>query len=273
MIIIRNQPQSENQLTSSSYSTEQNEIIAKMSRYNNKYSFLNHEHLKFVLHLRLEIINSARNLYASKAKFTTFERAHCNENYWQLTAQGGFKLKSGVKPSVAIKDIYENGLLYGFECATAMVIIFYTGVLSSIDSRQFDRLYQGLYLRDWQSDEDLPIYTNRGNDYLPGDCLYFNNPQFNPNTPQWQGENAIDLGNDLYFGHGIGIKTAEGIIEALNKRRSAQATESAHLLSQVTRIDDNYLYQFSRVYSRNNETTFIATNSIVVRVGRNIVSL
>ncbi|MBM7605479.1 protein-glutamine gamma-glutamyltransferase [Metabacillus crassostreae] len=273
MIIIGNQLQNENQLTSSSLSSEQNEMIAKMSRYNNKYSFLNNEHFQFVLQLRLAIIKSARNLYASKAKFTTFARAHCNGDFWHLTPQGGFKLKSGVSPSMAINDIYENGRLYGFECATAMVIIFYSAVLHSIEKEQFDRLYQGLYLRDWQSDEDLPIYTNRGNDYLPGDCLYFDNPQFNPDTPHWQGENAIDLGNDLFFGHGIGIKTAEGIIEALNKRRASYATESAHLLSQVTRIDDKYLYQFSRDYSRNNELNFITTNSIVGKIGCNCLTL
>ncbi|MFV2050776.1 protein-glutamine gamma-glutamyltransferase, partial [Metabacillus sp. YM-086] len=111
----------------------------------------------------------------------------------------------------------------------------------------------------------LPIYTRRGNDYLPGDCLYFDNPQFNPKTPQWRGENVIDLGNDLYFGHGIGIKTADGIIESLNKRRKAYATESAYLLSQVTRLDNRYLYQFSN--TRAQIPTFLASKTIVSKLG------
>ena len=56
-------------------------------------------------------------------------------------------------------------------------------------------------------------------DYLPGDCRYFNNPDVDPLTPEWQGENAIDLSGGMYYGHGIGIKTADKIIEILNHNR------------------------------------------------------
>lgn len=266
MIYIGNRFVNGNELKSSTYKAEQNEIIDKMSRYQERYSFFNLQHFQFTLQLRYSIIQAARQLFASKAKFTTFESARSNERYWTLTEQGGFKLKSGVRPSDAINDIFQNGTLYGFECATGIVIIFYKAVLDSINDSQFNRIYQGLYLRDWQSDNDLPIYTRRGNDYLPGDCLYFDNPQFNPKTPQWRGENVIDLGNDLYFGHGIGIKTAEGIIESLNNRRKPYATESAYLLSQVTRLDDQYLYQFS---TRGDELPFLTSRTIVTKIGSN----
>ncbi|WP_273124015.1 protein-glutamine gamma-glutamyltransferase [Metabacillus sp. HB246100] len=273
MITIGNKVASGNQLSSQSLSPEQIEMVEKMNRYPNNYVFSSYSHFQFTLMLRQHIIQASRNLLASKVKFRTFRTSYCNGQYWQLTSQGGFKLKPQARPSEAIQDIYENGRLYGFECATAIVIIFYTAVLYSIDHHQFDRLYQGLYLRDWQSDEDLPIYTRRGNDFLPGDCLYFKNPQFDPNTPQWQGENVIDLGNDLYFGHGIGIKTAEGIVESLNKKRSPYATESAHLLSQVTRIDDSYLFQFASGLSRGLHVNFITSKKIAARVGRNYFSL
>ncbi|MBO1510782.1 protein-glutamine gamma-glutamyltransferase [Metabacillus bambusae] len=257
MIFIGNNLVSGNQLKSTTLTAEENEIIDRMSQYQERYLFLNDDHFQFVLHLRSAIIHASRSLFTSKAKFTTFETSHCNERFWRLTNQGGFKLKEGIRPSDAINDIFQNGVLYGFECATAMVIIYYKAVLDSINFAQFNRIYLGMYLRDWQSDDDLPIYTRRGNDYLPGDCLYFNNPQFNPKTPQWRGTNAMDLGNKLFFAHGIGIKTAEGILEALNKRRNPHATEFAYLLSQVTRLDDYYLYQFAKGAHKRSNTPIL----------------
>jgi protein-glutamine gamma-glutamyltransferase len=258
-----------NQIKIPKLTEEKTAIINQMNQYQVRYSFFSYDHLQFDLHLRQSIIQAARDLFASKAKFTTFDKAKCNERFWRLTDQGGFKLKWGNLPSDAIRDIFQNGTLYGFECATAMVIIFYKAVLDSINLDQFNRIYQGMYLRDWQSDDDLPIYTRRGNDFLPGDCLYFNNPQFDPNKPQWRGENVIDLGNGLYFGHGIGIKTSEGMIESLNKKRKPYATESAYLLSQMTRLDDNYLFQFSNGdHQRSNTPNFITTNKVVGKIGQ-----
>ena len=138
--------------------------------------------------------------------------------------------------------------------------------LRRIDLNQFNQLYQGMILYDWHFDDDLSLYTRRGNDYLPGDCLYFKNPDFNPETPQWRGENAISLGNGLYYGHGIGIKDANGIIEALHKKRRPGATESAFLLSQVTRLDSNFLYNFSSIENRGIPA-FLQENNIVARIG------
>lgn len=271
MIVIGNRVVDANTLKTSGFEPEKNEMIDKMGRYQDSYPFINIQHFEFSLHLRYATIQAARQLLASKARFTTFEKASCNEQFWHLTEQGGFKLRSGINPSAAISDIFQNGREYGFECATSIVIIFYKAVLDSIDVTQFNRIYQGLYLRDWQSDDDLPIITRRGNDYLPGDCLYFANPQFNPQTPQWQGENVIDLGNDLYFGHGIGIKTADGMIESLNKRRKPYATESAYLLSQVTRLDHLYLYRFSSYGpNRNGVPQFIASKTIVGKIGSSL---
>ncbi len=274
MIVISNRVVDANTVKSSGLEQEKIEIIDKMNRYQNIFSFLDINNFQFFLQLRYSIIQAARHLLASKAMFTTFEKAKCNEQFWDLTEQGGFKLKRGIDPSVAITDIFQNGKEYGFECSTSIVIIFYKAVLDSIDIHQFNYIYQGLYLRDWHSDNDLPIITRRGNDFLPGDCLYFDNPQFNPKTPQWQGENVIDLGNDLYFGHGIGIKTADGIIESLNKRRKPYPTESAFLLSQVTRLDHTYLYQFStNVALGNRAPQFFISKTIVGKVGSNLYYL
>lgn len=106
-------------------------------------------------------------------------------------------------------------------------------------------MFSNLLLYDWHVDEDLGIKTKKGEDYLPGDCLYFKNPDFDPQTPQWQGENTIYLGNGLHYGHGIGIKTKEEIIDTLNRKRKRNATKSAYLLPQTTRVNFIYLSQFA----------------------------
>ncbi len=146
-------------------------------------------------------------------------RSRCNEKYWKRTDNGGFQLLPTVSPHQAIDDIFYNGHEYAFECATAVIIIFYKAVLNNIGKANFNRLFADLYLHDWQYDEDLELHGYKGSDYLPGDCAYFKNPDYNPDTPQWKGENTIVLDETLYFGHGIGITTRERIIEVLNLKR------------------------------------------------------
>lgn len=268
MIFIGNTTAYALQLKTPSNTAVENEMINRMANYQTTYSFYNLEHFHFTLKLRSAIIQAAKELLASKAEFTVFEDSKCNARYWILTRTGGFQLRNGVQPSNAIHDIFVNGKQYGFECATAIVIIFYKAVLQVFGNSLFDRLYQGIYLRDWRSDEDLPIVTTRGNDYLPGDCVYFNNPEFDPNKSYWRGENAIDLGNGTFYGHGVGIKTSEEMIEALNKRRKPYATQSAYLLSQVTRLDDRYLFQFSPRSTEEPLPRFLAANEIVGKIGQ-----
>jgi protein-glutamine gamma-glutamyltransferase len=85
---------------------------------------------------------------------------------------------------------------------------------------------------------------------LPGDCIYFKNPEVNPLTPQWQGENTIYHGGDKYYGHGIGLTTAQGIIDALNRHRKSGATQSAYLLNTATRLNFKRLFGiFQNEYS------------------------
>ncbi|TCP27055.1 protein-glutamine gamma-glutamyltransferase [Scopulibacillus darangshiensis] len=196
--------------------------------------------------MRQNIVAAAHALYRSKAGFATFYYSRCNEKYWILTGEGGFKLRAGVKSSEAIRDIFVNGEQYAFECATAMMIVLYKALIETISSERFDMLYHQLYLWDWEKHPEFPVYTEHitGNGLL-GDVRYFKNPDVNPKTPQWQGENAVQLPNGQYFGHGIGILTGEGIIEELNKNRFPGAERSAYLMQTATRPDFDYLYALS----------------------------
>ncbi|MDF2545358.1 MAG: protein-glutamine gamma-glutamyltransferase [Anaerosolibacter sp.] len=207
------------------------------------YSYRSMDYLKFELDLRVNIIQAAKDLYKSKMDFKTFRQSICNPDFWERSEEGGFSVKNGVLPSDAIEDIFINGPKYGTECATAIIIVYYKALLNILPKKLFNELFSEIYLMNWKSlDTDLGVTTyKKVPDYLPGDCRYIDNPDVDPLTPHWQGENVIDLGNGTYYGHGIGIGTADKIIEVLEKYRKAEATQPARLLDSVTTPDFKYL--------------------------------
>jgi len=203
--------------------------------------------------LRNNITLSARAMFQSGVRFAVFERSRCNPMYWHLTRNGGFQLRQGVKPSDAIKDVYFNSSYYAFECATAMVIINYHAILSLIGEYLFNQIFQNIYLYGWHADPDLGINAQYSDRFYPGDIVYFKNPDFNPLTPEWRGENAVVLGDGTYFGHGLGILTAGQMIYALNKTRRPGSFRSAYLTNTVTRPNFNHLAELSN-WQRDNST-------------------
>lgn len=216
------------------------------SRENYRYSTL--EELNFELMLRKEIIQSAIDLHNSGLGFEVFRDVRANTDYWEVTREGGIRLKSGVKPSDAIRDIYINGSKYGTECATAMVIVYYKTLANIFPEELFNRTFPKIELMNWRYiDRDLTGIgiPKKVKDFLPADRRYFANPDVDPLTPQWQGENAIDLGNGLYYGHGIGIHKADTIINALNQNRREGSQRSAYLLDTAARPDFKWL---SKIY-------------------------
>ena len=191
--------------------------------------------LDFELRFRDATIDAARALNASGAGFEVFETSRCNGMFWIREPSGAFRLRPDRRPSEAIRDIFVNGPLYGFECATAIVIVFYKAALDTIGEEAYNRLFADTYLYHWNVDRDLGLTTIRTYRFVPGDCLYFANPDVDPNKMQWQGENVIYFGGDTYYGHGIGIRSAREIIDALNRNRRPGARRSAYLMRQATR--------------------------------------
>ncbi|MGG3890840.1 protein-glutamine gamma-glutamyltransferase [Metabacillus fastidiosus] len=209
-------------------------IIKQMSDTPVVYSYPSIHALSFELNLRKNIIESAKAMSNSQATFTIFQYAKCNHTYWNLTKAGGFLLKPNVNPSDAIMDIYQNSSQYAFECATACIIIFYHAVLKEIGKRLFNSFFQNIYLYSWHADPDLGVYTYYANRFLPGDVVYFKNPDFNRKTPWYRGENAVAMSNGEFFGHGLGIRTTEEMIGFLNKQRRPGSNQSAYLTKLVT---------------------------------------
>lgn len=228
--------------------------ILSSSTENYKYSSLSH--LIFELEMRKSIVISAREFDASQIKFKTFKKSTCNTDYWKRTEEGGFLLKENVTPAEGIKDIFRNGAKYGTECSTAIIILYYKALLNIYSEELFNKTFPNLQLMNWHYiHDDLDVYTQKqDSDFLPGDCRYFENPDYDKNTREWQGENAIDLGNGYYFGHGIGISNPEGIIKVLNKHRNQDSSTPAFLTNYVTlpnfkRLADIYLdYNYRRQF-------------------------
>lgn len=94
-------------------------------------------------------------------------------------------------------------------------------------------------------EKDLKLTLQKEPDYFPGDRRHFKNPDVKPSDFAWKGENVFDLGKGLYYGHPIGIKKAEDIIEELNSMRKLGATRSAYLEDKANRPDFKYLSTYA----------------------------
>ncbi|WP_256757924.1 protein-glutamine gamma-glutamyltransferase [Cohnella sp. WQ 127256] len=210
------------------------------------YPYQSVQHLRFEMTLRAAMIAAADALSNSGLRFADFDKAQCNEQLWNLTDQGGFQIKDNSTPAEGIRDIFANGSKYATECSTATVIVIYKGVLDSIRETDFNRLFSGLLLYDWHIDDNLRLTTQTGsNNSYPGDILYFNNPDFSPDTPVWRGENVVKIGDDSYYGHPFGIVPATTIISGLNENRRPGSNQLAYLMDNVTHPGYLYLSQFA----------------------------
>lgn len=241
MILIANRPFSGASLQSRyAEDSVERQVLNAMRDSTAQYSYDSTQQLIFELRLRHEIVNAADLLYRSGLNFAVFQRSRCNEAYWDRTSNGGFQLKDGANPAQAIRDIYENGGKYATECATAMVIVYYKALLEVFGESQFNKLFKDIYLMNWHITD--PLLSAVGTpkpaaDKLLGDRGYFANPDVDPQTPQWQGENVIIMPGGLYYGHGVGMLTADQIIRDLNGNRSFGATKSAYFTDSVGRPD------------------------------------
>lgn len=241
MIIIRF-PDAAGKQKLQNLSGKQREIYDHLDQSLTLFEFDSTFQLLFEIRLRENIIEAALKLKDASVAFTSFKYSKFNPIYW-TKGPSGYLLNPNVRPSDAISDIFNNGQEYGFECSTAMVIIFYKAVLESIRVADFNYLFRGLLVWNWNYDPDLAIITLEGSEFIPGDVVYFMNPDFE--MPIWRGENAVVLGKGLYYGHGIGIGTAKEMIEALNTLRKEGSTTSAFMLQQHSRLNSKYLSQFS----------------------------
>ncbi len=230
------------------------QLLSIMSQSSQTYDFDSLSQLKFELWMRDETVNSAKALYNSGLGFSVFHKSKCSPVYWDRMPNGGFRLREGADTARAIEDIFINGSEYATECATAMMIVYYKALLSIFKQNAFNKLFPTLILMNWHAIDPLLKEVGKPRkveDFLFGDRGYFKNPDVDPKTPEWQGENVIVLPDALYYGHGIGISTYEDIINALNSNRKKGASQSAYFLDTASHPDFKKL---AGVYERFGQT-------------------
>lgn len=238
MIRINGRPLQAGNLPAYPAGSVQKQVLLKMEA--GEFSYDSVRTLKFELDLRAQTVAASHRLFESGLDFAIFRESRCNEEYWERTGEGGFQLKRGANPAKAILDIFANGSRYATECATAMVIVYYGALLAQWGENTFSAAFPKIDLMNWRRLDPLLVEVGllrKEPAYFPGDRRYFANPDVNPLTPEWQGENVIDIGGGLYYGHGIGIHRADEIIAALNKNRSHDADDEARLLDSAGRPD------------------------------------
>jgi protein-glutamine gamma-glutamyltransferase len=245
------------------------QILYVMASNQEVYIYQTEDQLRFDLQARVSLILSCIELFNSGIQFRTFKSSYCNTVFWERTELGGFQLKRGMPPSSGIRDIFTNGTKYGTECATAMIMIIYKALLDLYSEDTFNRLFKDLLLYTWDYDKVLKLITKNSRDIIPGDLVYFKNPHVNPETIEWQGENAIYLGDNLYYGHGAGVKTKKQIIDTLNSRRFPKAFLSAYLTDLITRVDPRIMSQYASPAKLNTKIKLIPIrdDAIIATVG------
>lgn len=220
---------------------------------------------RFEFQLRQEIMAAAKLMNQSGARFADFQQSYCNPAFWELQPNGAFMLKAGVAPASAIRDIFYHGVAYAYECAVAMIMIYYKAVLEIFGDARFNELFHNLYLFSWHHDDDLGLVTRKTRTFIPGDVVYFSNPDVHPAHMESIGENAVVLENGLYFGHGIGIQSGPQMIAKLNTLRKPGAKRSAYLMNQATRPNFEYLMQ----YVNDSYRRQLKKRTIIGKIGEN----
>ncbi|MDG4655782.1 protein-glutamine gamma-glutamyltransferase [Ectobacillus antri] len=246
---------------------EKQKILDEMTSNQEVYAYQTINQLAFDVQFRVSIILACIDLFNSGIQFRTFKYAYCNNTFWETTPLGGFRLKQGKLPAFAIRDIFKNGTKYGTECATAMIIVIYKALLDLYTEKTFNKLFADLLLYTWDYDKDLKLVTKNGGELLPGDLVYFKNPQVNPATIEWQGENTIYLNDNLFYGHGVGVKTKENIIVTLNTRRFPGAFLSAYLSDLTTRINSVEMSQYATKLQTTIKVVPIREDAIIATIG------
>lgn len=260
MILVAGRPFSGASIAGS-YSPDSVEamVLKAMRDSGYQYKFESNQALSFELRLRAEIVNAARQLHKSGLGFAVFARTRCSDKYWNRENNGGFRLKRDAVPAAAIRDIYSNGRAYATECATAMMIVYYKAFLELYGDAKFNSLFDEIYLMNWHTTDPLLRAVSTPKpvaEILLGDRGYFANPDVDPQTPQWQGENVIVMPDNLYYGHGVGIQTSERIISSLNRNRKRGAARSAYMMSSAGRPDFNKLAQHDTAAVREPAQTW-----------------
>ncbi len=216
-------------------------------------------------------IAAAQALDEAMPRFELLQNHSFNPRYWEpATGEGAYATflpPEGVRASEALFDILVNPKLYGYECKTGQVVLFYLAILMTIGPDDFDAGFRGMRVGPqefikWSFSpaerglKDVIERHGRGllpkpefaDELRPGDAVYFMNWDVSESAAErgWSGENTVYLGHGQFYGHPFGLTTADAIIAFLNsqpkigeKRSAAMTPKRTDLSASVFDLDKN----------------------------------
>jgi protein-glutamine gamma-glutamyltransferase len=200
------------------------------------------------------LVGACEDMDKAHHQFALIQDQTFNPSLWAPSGNGAFTLKPGVRPSDAVKDIFNNPGLYQFECATALVIVHYKAMLDLLGPKDFDTVcakltmgpwvYESTLAANWTvSGQEADATAERQAELRAGDYTYFKNRDVSDAglAAGWQGENVISLGGGKFYGHPFGISTQEHIVDYLNLNRKAGSTITAAMLDLQARLRSELL--------------------------------
>jgi protein-glutamine gamma-glutamyltransferase len=209
------------------------------------------------LAFRAAVVKAGKDLAASGASFAgSASQDKVNEVLWTKGYGGKMQVRKWLaeggtgKPSVALRDIFENGNKYGFECATAMMVIYHKAILDHVGDEAFDRLFtepRNLKFFRWSIEDsdftDVKRLAHVPSKLKPGSHYYYKNPDASEANSAFGGENVIYLGDGRFYAHGIRgasgtfeVTEAE-ILDTLTRLRKPGATEKPYRIDMEMHLD------------------------------------
>jgi len=213
------------------------------------------------LAFRQRVVDAGYALAAGGASFSGhWSSDRVNKTLWTLGYGGRMQVRKFLpngelgKPSAALRDIFENGQHYGFECATAMMVIYHKALLEHLGDEKFDALFSHpkmLAFFRWDIEDDDYAKVKKlsmdpkleGKAPVPGSHYYFKNPDAAPENSAFRGENVMYLGDGKYYAHGVVgasgtyVVTEVEIMKTLSALRSPGSTVKPFRVAMEMHLD------------------------------------
>jgi protein-glutamine gamma-glutamyltransferase len=199
---------------------------------------------------RARVVTAAKDLAASGASFSgSADGDRVNQKLWTMGFGGRMQVRKFLeggelgKPSAALRDIFDNGHQYGFECATAMMVIYHKAILDHVGDDAFDAMFtepRNLAFFRWSIEDDdfldVKKLVHKPTPLMPGSHYYYTNPDASPENSAFSGENVLYLGDGQFYAHGIVgssgtyLVTEADIMDTLSAlRRSGSTTKPSRV--------------------------------------------
>jgi len=247
------------------------------------------------LEFRTHVVENAEILSKSKLHFSPFKETQFSENYWtkidvktidpeteKTILQTGWQPREGKPPSEAISDLFRHPENYSMECQTGVHVLLIKAALDTLGENKFNEKFQNMTLLGrlirckftedpehkrseyfpgagivkFGNDESIKVPLDKNRKPLPGDWVYFYNPQGRTQAAKsedycWYGENAIKMPGEKYYAHGadrekgkpLGLLSEREIVEKIHLKGNDNRGEQPFLSEKVGSVSiPHFLY-------------------------------